>query len=254
MKTILGFRVGIAVFAAFFIGFPAVPPIPAQESAVSAKQLAQLLDRHYSHLKTLRATFLQRYNDGPKESRVESGTVYFRRPGQMRWEYESPEKKLFLTDGKTVWFYVPYDRTVTKTAVKDSSDWRTPLALLTGKVDLSRLCSVVDLAEQRGVPPGHSVLRCLPKGEKRETPASQSGKSDAALGPAGEDDFTEVFLEVDSETGELARIEVRQRGGVDLEYRFGGWQIDPPLSKEMFEFQVPRGVAIVNGAGQGDSP
>ena len=63
----------------------------------------------------------------------------------MRWEYDSPEKKLFLVDGKTTWFYVPYDHTVTKAPVKESSDWRTPLALLTGKADLSRLCSQIDL-------------------------------------------------------------------------------------------------------------
>jgi outer membrane lipoprotein carrier protein len=208
----------------------------AQDAPVSVKQVSRLLEEHYRHLKTLRATFLERYNEGPKQSRVESGTVYFRRPGQMRWEYESPEKKLFLADGKTVWFYVPFDRTVTKAAAKDSSDWRAPLALLTGKADLSRLCRVVELVDQNGLPPGHSVLRCLPKGEPK-----------AARDPAAEDNFSEVLLEVNSASGELARIEIRQPGGVDLEYRFGNWQTDIPLSEDLFHFQVPLGVAIVDG-------
>src|ERR1700680_347677 len=94
-----------------------------------SKTIAHLLEQHYHNARTLRAVFLQRYSEGPRAARVESGTVFFRRPGQMRWEYDSPEQKLFLVDGKTVWFYVPYDHTVTRAPVKESSDWRTPLAL-----------------------------------------------------------------------------------------------------------------------------
>jgi hypothetical protein len=139
---------------------------PSEQSSGQAKSIARLLEQHYRNARTLRAVFLQRYSDGPKEARVESGTVFFRRPGQMRWEYDSPEQKLFIVDGKTVWFYVPYDHTVTKAPVKESSDWRTPLALLTGKVQLSRLCSRVDLMEQKGIAAGHALLRCLPKGIK----------------------------------------------------------------------------------------
>ena len=65
----------------------------------------------------------------------------------MRWEYESPEQKLFIVDGTNVWFYVPADRTASRAKVKDSSDWRTPLALLTGKTDFSRLCRTIDVVD-----------------------------------------------------------------------------------------------------------
>ncbi len=208
------------------------PPVTAQSLPV-AKSLTHLLEEHYRQPRTLQAVFLERYSEGQKESRVESGIVYFRRPGQMRWEYDSPEKKLFLVDGKTTWFYVPYDHTVTKAPVKESSDWRTPLALLTGKADLSRLCSQIDVISQKGIPAGHAVLRCLPKEPK---------------GPSADRDYTEVLLEVDTTSGELARIDIRQPGGIELEYRFGNWQSDIPLAGDLFRFQVPAGVAIVDGA------
>jgi outer membrane lipoprotein carrier protein len=222
------------------------------QPAPSAKSLARLLEEHYRHPQALRAVFLERYSESQKQARVESGTVYFKRPGRMRWEYESPEKKLFLADGKYVWFYVPYDHTVTKAPVKESSDWRTPLALLTGKVELSRLCSRVDLIEQKGVPTGHSVLRCLPKGEKR-APA-QTESSQPAAGTTEDADFTEVLLEVDQSSGELARIEIRQTGGIELEYRFGDWQTNIALSEDMFRFQVPVGVAVVDGSALSEGP
>ncbi len=137
-----------------------------QQSSGSAKSLAHLLEEHYRQPHTLQAVFLERFSEGEKQSRVESGTVYFRRPGQMRWEYDSPEKKLFLVDGKTTWFYVPYDHTVTKAPVKESSDWRTPFSLLTRKADLSHLCAKIELIDQKGIPSGHAVLRCLPKEAK----------------------------------------------------------------------------------------
>ena len=70
----------------------------------------------------------------------------------MRWEYESPEKKLFIVDGTNVWFYVPADRTVSRAKVKESSDWRTPLALLTGKSDLSKLCRSIEILEPAKTP------------------------------------------------------------------------------------------------------
>jgi outer membrane lipoprotein carrier protein len=212
------------------------PPKPASDPA---KFLAHLLQEHYRQPHTLKAVFLERYSEGKNDAKVESGTVYFRRPGEMRWEYDSPEKKLFLVDGKNTWFYVPYDHTVTKSLVKESSDWRTPLSLLTGKADLARLCSQIEVVSQPNVPSGHAVLRCLPK-EPKGTP-DQNG-------------YTEVFLEVDSTTGELARIDIHQPGGIDLEYRFGNWETDIPLAADQFHFQIPPGVAIVDGSTLPESP
>ncbi len=211
---------------------------PPQAQPNTAKSLAHLLEEHYRRPHTLQAVFLERYSEGKKDSRIESGSVYFRRPGEMRWEYDSPEKKLFLVDGKTTWFYVPYDHTVTKAPVKESSDWRTPLALLTGKADLARLCERIEVVNQSGIPSGHAVLRCIPKSDK---------------GAEG-DVYTEVLLEIDSSTGELARIEIRQPGAIELEYRFGNWKTDVPLASDLFRFQVPMGVAIVDGTALSDSP
>ena len=233
----------------------ATPTISAQADIPgSAKKIAKLLEDHYRHVQTLRAIFLERYSEGPRDAHVESGTVYFQRPGRMRWEYESPEKKLFLADGKTVWFYVPADRTVTRGPVKQSADWRTPLALLTGQVNLMRLCSKVELADHSlGLPPSHAVLRCLPKGETRSNDSTGNYRPHDSTDLPGAGEFTEVLIEVDSLNGELARVEVRQRGGIQLEYRFGDWRENLPLPEEIFHLNAPAGVAVVDGAASPDS-
>src|SRR5215813_4753369 len=65
-----------------------------------AVAIVHLLEEHYHNVNSLQGIFLERYSDARNSAAVESGTVYFSRPGRMRWDYESPEKKLFLSDGK----------------------------------------------------------------------------------------------------------------------------------------------------------
>lgn len=206
---------------------------------------ARALEARYHDAKTLQAIFLERYRDSNQGLQAESGKVYFSRPGRMRWEYEAPEQKLFISDGKTVWFYVPSNHTVTRAPMKQSTDWRTPLALLTGKAKLSQLCENLDLsAEVPGVL-GNVILRCRPRGEKatKEKGASEDDL-DASIAPVDQQ-FDQVLLEVNPESGELADVRVIQPGGIELEYRFGNWEENVPLAESLFRFQAPAGVAIV---------
>src|ERR1700674_4216493 len=133
-----------------------------------AGELASRLEARYRGAKTLQASFLERYSENGGVLRTEAGTAYFRRPGKMRWEYERPEKDLFLVDGKTAWFYVPADHTVTRVPAKQSEDLRTPLALLAGDMKISRICARVELAEsETPLRDGDSMLRCRVRGQKQ---------------------------------------------------------------------------------------
>ena len=217
------------------------------ETTPQAAPIVRALEAHYHNAKTLKAIFLERYRAGRGSLQVESGTVYFSRPGRMRWEYEAPERKLFVVDGKTVWFYVPADHTATRAPIKESTDWRTPLALLTGKAKLSNLCDRIDLAADLPGEAGHVVLRCRPKGEANKSAAAPSPPGGGDSGLASPDQpFDEVLLEVDPTTGELADVRILQPGGIELDYRFGNWAENPPLNDALFHFQAPAGVAIVD--------
>lgn len=217
----------------------------AQKQTVDVARVVQALENHYRNANTLQADFLERYSEGGRQARVESGRVFFARPGRMRWEYQSPETKLFVSDGRILWFYVPQDHTATRQSVKQGEDWRTPLALLTGQVKLSRLCGRIDLDDGPPLSEGHVVLRCWPRGEASPKPSAgpqnESSPLDAGAG------FTEVFLEVNPASGELSDVRVEQPGAVELEFRFGAWQMNPPLPGSLFRFSPPIGVAIVSG-------
>ncbi|MBI1738118.1 MAG: outer membrane lipoprotein carrier protein LolA [Acidobacteria bacterium] len=223
MRRILCVPAGIAGRVSLLLLITATAASVATAADVDA--VVRGVEKRYQAARTLKAAFLHRYTESRNALRVESGTVYFSRGGKMRWEYESPEEKLFVADGKMVWFYVPADRTVTRTKMKESEDWQTPLALLVGKAKFSRVCGRVELSDARTSAAENVVLRCLPKSEKA--------------------DFSEVLIEVDGQY-RLVRVLIREPGGVETEFRFGSWQENLPLVDAMFRFVAPPGVAIVD--------
>jgi outer membrane lipoprotein carrier protein len=202
------------------------------------------LEAKYRAAKTLQAVFLERYTENGRLVRVEAGTVYFKRPGKMRWEYESPEKNLFLVDGKSAWFYVPADHTVTRVPAKESTDWRTPLSLLAGEMKVSRVCAGVEVAlTEKPESPDHAVFFCKLRGTDSEQNKQGAQEHSTQTGAGSEI----VLFEIAKESGELIRVLVRQPGGVGVEFHFANWKIDPPVADELFHFAPPPGVAIVNG-------
>src|SRR6266550_1337751 len=219
-------------------------------SAPDAKTIVNRLESRYRSAQTLKVTFLERYIENGRVVRVEAGIAYFRRPGKMRWEYESPEKNLFLVDGKSAWFYVPADHTVTRVPAKESTDWRTPLALLAGEMRVSRVCARVQVATSEKLEsPVDVMLRCKLRGPgapSQNPSASENGKP-------GEEDSEAVFFEIVKNTGELVSVAVRAPEGVRIEFHFTNWQADPPVDDSLFPFHAPPGVAIVNGELPGES-
>jgi len=200
----------------------------------------------------MKAIFLEKYTSGGAGIRVESGKVYFSRPGRMRWDYDSPEAKMFLVDGKNVWYYVPSDHTASRTAIKKSSDWRTPLALLTGKVNLERLCGSLKLAggvNPSANPSGNASTKSSAQVNDPETRATEAGNSVLVCKPRKEDrdSFSEVLFEVNPRN-QLVRVNIRQAGDIETEFRFGNWRENVPIAEAKFHFEPPLGVAIVDDA------
>ena len=162
----------------------------------------------------------------------------------MRWDYQVPERNLFLVDGKTAWFYVPADHTATRVPAKESADWRTPLALLVGDMKISRVCEhVLPAIDETPENPEHAMLYCALRGAASKSPNGALGESPSQK-PLNSQS---VFFEIDTNSGDLVRVLVRDPGGVGIEFSFTNWRMDPQVPDSLFRFDVPKGVAIVNG-------
>jgi len=195
-------------------------------TAVDVKTLAAAVDTHYNHLHSLAAEFTEVYRGSGME-RTETGTLKLKKPGKMRWEYRSPREKLFVSDGKDAWFYVPADRQARKTDARKLEDVRSPLAFLLGKTKLEKELQGLSLApDVTPLQPEDVVLRGVPQ--------------------ALADRVSEILLEVTPEH-RILRIVIQEADGAATEYRFGDMKEDVPIADARFQFKPPAGTETVEG-------
>ncbi len=191
-----------------FLTSTAVLLIPSLIGAevLDVHALARAVDEHYNRLRTLQAV---------------------KKPGKMRWEYRSPREKLFLSDGKDAWFYLPGDRQVRKTPVRKLDDLRSPLGFLLGKTRLEKelhgLSAAPDVAPLNE---GDMVLRGVPK-----TMA---------------DRINQVLLEI-TPADQIARIAIEEVDGSITEYRFINQKENVEVADQRFRFVPPPGTEMVEG-------
>ena len=198
----------------------------AANSTPDIHAIAQAVDNHYNGLKTLQTEFTESYR-GAGVERTESGSLWLKKPGKMRWEYRSPKEKLFLSDGQDAWFYLPDDRQVRRTSVKKLDDLRSPLGFLLGKTRLEKELDGLSLApDVVPLTPGNMVLRGLPR--------------------AMADRIREVILEVTPDH-RIARIQFEEGDESVTEYRFRQQQENGPIADERFRFTAPPGVEVIQG-------
>lgn len=197
---------------------------PASAQGADVRAIASAVDAHYNHLRTLEAEFTELYRGSGME-RTESGTLWLKKPGKMRWEYRSPKEKLFVSDGKTAWFYVPEDEQARKSSAKKLEDLRSPLAFLLGKTKLEKELRGLSLApDVKPLESGDAVLRGVPKGLA--------------------DQISEIVLEVTPDN-RIARLIMQEVDGASTEYRFSDQKEDVAIQDAKFEFKAPAGTEIV---------
>jgi outer membrane lipoprotein carrier protein len=218
----------IAISALFLLLLiPATRSNAAGDSKDQLHALAEKIDRHYNNLQSLKADFTESYA-GNGMVRNERGTLLLKRPGKMRWDYQQPRPKLFLSDGKTAWFYVPGEQQARKAPVKSLDDLRSPLRYLLGKTKLEKEFESFSFApEVKPLEPGHLVLRGVPK--------------------AMADRVESVELEVSPE-GQILRLIIHEVDGATTEFRFTHSTENIAVNDAQFRFSPPPGVEVVESS------
>ncbi len=197
------------------------------QAPADAKSLASALQRRYDTVRDFSADFEHRYRGGVlRRETVERGILLIKKPGRMRWEYTAPERKLFVSNGQRLYFYVPADKQVTVSAMPEESAAPTPALFLAGRGNLERdfSASLTDVPE--GFAEGSRALRLEPV-----TPQS---------------DYEWLVLVIDGTTLVLrGLVAVDAQGGTST-FTFTGLEENIGPSDARFEFEVPRGVDVVS--------
>jgi outer membrane lipoprotein carrier protein len=191
--------------------------------AAAPPDLAPLLkavEARYNHAQTLQVAFREAYTAPGQPRRTESGTLLLRKPGRMRWNYTSPQGKLFVSDGKVLWLYTPSNHQVEKMKIKESDDMRAPLAFLLGKLHFDK--------EFRNV-----------------TSAPVAGGTRITAEPKTDNlPYTKVEFVV-APDNQIRRVQVTGFDQSVLEFEFEQEKLNPPLEAKLFQFQMPPGAALV---------
>ena len=189
-------------------------------------QTARAVDEHYNHLRSLQTDFTEIYS-GAGAERSESGTLWLKKPRKMRWEYRSPREKLFVSDGKAVWFYLPAERQLRKTDFKKLDDLRSPIAFLLGKTKLeNELEGLSKVVDQAPLDPANTLVRGVPKAMANRV--------------------SEVLLEI-TPASQLARIVFTEVDGATTDFRFANPKENLEVSDRLFQFTPPPGVETIEG-------
>lgn len=183
--------------------------------------LLKSVEVRYNHAQSLKLEFSETYSGiSHAPSHTESGTLYLRKPGRMRWEYASPPGKLFVSDGKEVFLYTPEQRRAEKSKLKESDDMRAPLAFLLGKLDFVR-----EFQDFETHPEGPNTwIAATPKNRNLE--------------------YTKVEF-LTAPTGEILRLKVTGISNSKLDFTFSNELLNAPVNSSLFTFHAPPGVAVV---------
>lgn len=139
----------------------AAAPAATAAARPAAAEVVGLLQKEYERTAVIKAKFTQTLS-GPTGKRNASGTVVLKKPGKMRWDYEKPEKKLFVADGTNLWVYEPEDEQAFKQSLS-SSQLPTQVSFLFGRGKLLDDFEVSYLDGQPYGEPSDFVLKLVPK-------------------------------------------------------------------------------------------
>jgi len=209
------------LFSWVAIALPAQTPAPT-----TADAYVQQFESSYREVRSLRADFSQTFTSGGR-TRIETGRVAFARGGLMRWDYQRPSEKLFLSDGKYASLYIPDEHQLTRTPMKSSADFRVPFELLLSRLNLRRVFARVEMADAAlAHDPADHVLRAFPKKEFAE-------------------DYTDVLIELGLKF-DIRRLVVNYPDNSRMEFRFDHIERNPSLAPSLFQLKPPAGTEIID--------
>jgi outer membrane lipoprotein carrier protein len=211
----------ILIILAVFLLFSAPAPAAPKDDINAA---VKKLEKQYEAMKNFHADFTQ-------ETRLASinrtekgaGSVSFKKPGKMLWEYTAPQAQKIILDGKNLWFYVPEDKQVMKNNFSTIPQ-HIVVDLFRGRINIQEKFKVAPApAEARDAAPG-LALELVPK----------------AYDPS----VKKLTLWIDPQKYHILRTCLEDDFGTKTVLSFSGIAIDKHMPDSTFAFTVPPGVEV----------
>jgi len=210
---------------------PVAAPVPAAAAApapaLTADKVVERIQAFYERTSDFSADFKQIYTYKAYKRRHRSkGKVYFKKPGRMRWDYESPTLKHFISDGATLWIYEPEEKQVFRRSLKDAA-LPVSITFLWGKGDLRKEFEPKLLPAHPLAKPGSIVIELTPRTDKRH--------------------YKKIVFVVDAKSFAVTQTLVYDPVGNVNDITFTAVKTNVGLPDDRFGFKVPAGVTVLEG-------
>lgn len=179
----------------------------------------QQLDAFLKDLTTLQADFQQTLEQQDDDRLyISNGVFYLKRPGLLRWEYNTPNEQLIVADGNRIWLYDIELEQVSHRS-QQAALVGTPAQLLSGQAPISDHFTIQDMGEEGSL----YWVELMPKEKEAQ--------------------FVSLRLALDD--SQLQRMEMTDNFGQTTRFVFDNIRRNPELDAALFTFQPPPLVDLI---------
>jgi len=207
-----------SLFAFFVVLFPFLC------FGFSAEEIALKAEKKLQSFQSLQANFEQfLYSTSVSTPLDERGKFYFKKPDLMRWEYEEPEKKVWLYKDGTFLFYIPEDNQLIRSSQSKEKYESEILAILSG---------------QKSLRDNYQI-------EFNPFPTDEPKAWQLKLTPKVEGEHSFILLEINEKSWLIQKAVFLDWAGNKTEFHFSQIKTDVRLSPKVFELKVPRDCEVI---------
>jgi outer membrane lipoprotein carrier protein len=199
--------------------------LPGAAFALGAGEVAERVQKKYAALNDLSASFSQESRVVTLgRSRFKEGTILFKKPGRMRWDYSPPDPQLIVSDGETLWYYRQEQKQVFVRGLGSVFASQTPLLFLFGE---GRLADQFLWEEKELTADGEGMYLL------EMTPRSETPDLVALTLAVRERDFSIAATVLTDAFGNVTRLD------------FSEEQENQGLEEAPFTFKIPAGSEVI---------
>jgi outer membrane lipoprotein carrier protein len=198
--------------------------VTTAQAAPPPQEVAAALQKKYDTIRDFTADFTHESTGGMlRKKQTERGFVQVKKPGKMRWDYQSPEPKVFVSDGQRIYLHIPADNQVIISPVPAQDQATTAVLFLVGKGNLTRDFTV---SYAEGGSADTYALRLEPKLPER--------------------DYDWLQIVVDRRTLQIRSLSAADAQGGRSTFQFANFKENVGLPDKTFVFKIPRGADVTN--------
>lgn len=206
-----------------FAGWALAPAVAAMSPGPrsSLNLVVNRLQQHYQQTESFSAKFDETITRPGVPPVQRSGSIYYKKPGKLRWEFEGSQPETIVSDGETIYDYDPGLNQVVETPLTQAVRSQAAAAFLLGAGDLKRDFKAEGISQ----PDSSGIIRLS------LTPKHGGERIEAGI---------------DRKTYNIATLSIMDAIGNGTYFRFSNIELNPPLQESRFTFTPPNGADIVS--------